>query len=83
MKKKKSNAITVEELKEKLNGGPVRFSFQKKDGTVRKAYGTRKMGLIPKENQPTGMESSPKVLPFYDLDKGAWRSLQVETPIYE
>ena len=78
----KNKTITVEELKEKLNGGPVKFSFQKKDGSLRKAVGTRKMALIPKDLQPSGKSSSPKILPFYDLESEAWKSLSVDTLIF-
>jgi hypothetical protein len=68
---------SIENLKEKLKQGPVRFAFRKKDGSLRLAYGTLDLSKIPNEAQPKGNEASPKILPFYDLEKFAWRSVQV------
>lgn len=78
-----STKLTPDDLKEKLRTGPINFSFQKKDGTIRNAYGTLLMSEIPDDQHPkSGSESSPKVIPFFDLEKLAWRSVGVEQPIY-
>jgi hypothetical protein len=37
---------------------------------------------IPSDQQPKGNEASPKILPFYDLEKFAWRSVQVGQLIF-
>ena len=74
---------TVEDLKAKLKSGPVRFAFRKKDGSLRLAYGTLDLNKIPADQQPkSGKEASPKILPFYDLEKFAWRSIQVGQLIF-
>ena len=74
--------ITAAELKELLASGPVEFTFKKKDGSLRKAKGTRLGSLIPDESKPSGFKSSPKVLNFFDLDLKVWRSMQVDTAIF-
>ena len=68
---------SIDELKSKLKQGPVRFAFRKKDGSLRLAYGTLDLDKIPSSNHPKGGEASPKILPFYDLEKFAWRSIQI------
>lgn len=61
----------------KLNSGVVEFSFRKKDGTIRQAVGTRSLGIIPAQFHPkTDKQPAPSVLPFFDIDKQAWRSFQ-------
>jgi len=74
---------SVLELKEKLRQGPTNFAFRKKDGSLRLAKGTLKLELIPGDLQPkSGNEASPKILPFFDLDKSEWRSISVGQLIF-
>ncbi len=68
---------SIDELKNKLKQGPVRFAFRKKDGSLRLAYGTLDLSKIPSANHPKGNSASPKILPFYDLEKFSWRSIQI------
>jgi len=68
---------SIEELKNRLKQGPVRFAFRKKDGSLRLAYGTLDLSKIPVDNHPKGNQASPKILPFYDLEKFSWRSVQI------
>jgi hypothetical protein len=67
----------ADNLRIALRRGAVRFTFYKKDGTIREAYGTRNLAVastklggvsIPK---PYG-EKNPNA--YYDLEKRAWRS---------
>ncbi len=76
--------ILPADLKSRLSsGGVFKFAFKKTDGTLRTATGTTDLSLIPTVDHPKGRaESSPKVVPFYDLEKGAWRCLSVRTEIY-
>ena len=68
--------ITVPELRDLLRKNIVNFEFIKLDGDLRSAKGTTMMNHIPKSNHPTGMNpSSEKVAAFWDLEKGAWRSV--------
>ncbi len=74
---------TADELRERLRQGPVRFAFRKKDGTLRLAYGTLDLTKVPQENHPKGeRQSSPKVIPFFDLDKFEWRSVSTDQLIF-
>lgn len=69
---------TLAGLEAALRHNIVEFEFVKKDGSHRSATGTLNPKWIANNTAwtPVGGISSPKVLPFYDLDKGAWRSLQ-------
>ena len=42
--------ITEESIKEVLASGDVYFTYRKKDGTEREAYGTRNTGIIKDYN---------------------------------
>ena len=64
------------ELKYLLNKGIVDFEFIKVDGiTKRKARATRMTEYVPARNMPHGGYVSPKIIPWYDLKKQAWRSV--------
>ena len=74
---------SVDDLRYKLKNGTVRFAFRKKDGSLRLAYGTLDLSKIPNSQHPqSGNESSPLILPFYDLEKFAWRSISVGQLIF-
>ena len=68
---------------EALKDGVVKFSFWKKDGTIREAKGTTLLLLVPKDKQPKGIQNSKfkiqnyGTIPFFDLDKGEWRSFSI------
>ena len=80
----KTIKITGRQLKTMLTGRvPVRFSFYKKDGTVREAVGTRYTEIIPTTAMPKGSRAdSPKTVPYYDYTVEGWRSVSVDTEIY-
>ncbi len=76
-------SLSIKALRSNLRKGPFKFYFEKKDGTIREAYGTLNMELIPEANQPkTDRASSPMIVTFYDLNKDAWRSLSAAAPIF-
>ena len=62
-----------------LNQGVVRFSFFKKDGSIREAIGTTNLLLIPTEKHPKGTALAPvySTINFFDLVKGEWRSFNI------
>lgn len=67
----------IKEFKSKLSNFVVKFSFTKKDGTIREAIGTTNASLIPE--QPTKetsrtYKSNPSIIKYYDIDKEGWRS---------
>lgn len=69
--------VSVDDLRNRLKQGAVRFAFRKKDGSLRLAYGTLDLNKIPNNSLPKGGVVSPKMMPFYDLEKFAWRSIQI------
>ena len=66
---------------EALKHGVVTFSFWKIDGTIREARGTKNMLLIPFEDRPKAFTPESvtqfQTIPFYDIDKKAWRSFSI------
>ena len=82
-----------ESFRAKLSAGVWRFSYLKKDGTIREAVGTLCMDLIPEDKRPKGINSealndtggalnraepAAGVFPYYDLDAGGWRSFRLD-----
>jgi hypothetical protein len=60
-----------------LDRGVVRFSFRKRDGSVRNALGTRNTNLIPKTENVLDVEDiSSKSIVYWDLESRGYRSLQ-------
>jgi hypothetical protein len=74
-----------ESFRDALSNGFARFTYYKKDGTIRTALGTRSACLIPIERAPKGLtsdgeikwEERAKAIPYFDLDKNEWRSFSV------
>ena len=74
-----------ESFRDTLNNGFARFTYRKKDGTFRTALGTRSPLLIPVDKLPRDIMNndegiwtdSAKTIPYFDLDKGEWRSFSV------
>ena len=71
---------TEEAIKERLTSGSVHFTYLKKDGTEREAYGTRNPGIINDYNAtPSGNGTEKtRVITYYDLNSNGWRSFKVE-----
>jgi len=80
-----STAWWFESFRDALSNGFARFTYHKKDGTVRQALGTRSPSLIPTDKLPKGdmsdgaatWEDNVKSIPYFDLDKNEWRSFNV------
>lgn len=66
----------IQALEVFLSGAKVRFTFRKKNGEIREAFGTRNLFMIPEGVQLTFGERSP-ILPYFDLDKRERRCLRV------
>ncbi len=62
-------------LRDRLLKGIVHFSFQKKDGSLREAYGTLQQDKI---TIPAG-DSKPNeaIGTYFDLEANAWRSYTI------
>ena len=67
--------ITHDDLKNKLRSGSVKFYFRKTGGDLRIALGTLDLDRIPNANHPKGGKISEAQVAYYDLEKGAWRSV--------
>jgi len=73
----------AKELKQELHKREVKFSYWKKDGSVREARGTLNFELYGKDTEHTG---SGRTVPenqviYYDLDAQDWRSFLAENLI--
>ena len=75
------------DLKTLLSKGQVTFTFKKANGEIRTAAGTRilnstiAMGYT-EDDKPKGIRKEvPGVIAFWDIDKGAWRSVREDSII--
>ena len=78
------SAWWFESLRDALGTGMAKFTYIKKDGTTRHAFGTRNTYFMLEEHYPksnrTNEEALPddtKTIPYYDLDIDEWRSFNV------
>lgn len=84
--KERNTMITKAQAKKALKEGYVNLEFVKKDGSVRKMYGTLNMDLIPSKAHPKGTMNSvtkkalkeSSVLRVYEKNVG-WRSFDVNS----
>ena len=72
-----------ESFRKKLATGVYRFSYFKKDGTIREAVGTLDLTRIPVSRRPkSGMDpealAPASVFCYYDLDARGWRSFRLD-----
>lgn len=73
-------ALMIECLKEKMRNGVAHFVFIKKDGTVREAWGTTNSVLISSKVNGRGQSrESFATTCYWDIEKGAFRSLRWES----
>ena len=73
--------MTISEFKTALCNNLVKFSFTKKDGTLREAVGTLNMSYIQKTDPQAvpnslGYSSLPEtdMVRYYDIERHNWRS---------
>ena len=70
-----------EDFRNKLHSGIFRFSYFKKDGSIREAYGTLNPDLIPTEHLPKEQEiknQNFEILNYFDLNRNDWRSFRLD-----
>ncbi len=65
------------ELRERLLTSVVHFSFKKKDGSIREAFGTLhpEKIIIPESGQK--INENPTIGTYFDLEANAWRSYTI------
>lgn len=66
------------ELRKRMQTSVVEFYFTKKDGTIRRAFGTT-MKSLSQKHTVGGRPSSIKVITFFDVEKSAWRACQINS----
>ena len=66
------------ELRKRMQKEVVEFYFTKKDGTIRRAFGTT-MSSLAKKHTVGGQHSSIKVITFFYVEKSAWRACQIQS----
>lgn len=75
--------IEIQDLQVELENRIVKFVYEKLDGTLRDAIGTRSLEHIPTQCHPKGCGvPKTKSLPYYDIEKEAWRSMSAATKTY-
>ena len=67
--------VAMNELKEVLQMERAWFEYTKKDGTIRKAYGTLQYAFIPENLHPKDPYKKYVNFRYFDLEKNAWRSI--------
>lgn len=76
-------AMMIETLKAKMQAGVAHFAFQKKDGSIREAWGTIQNNLAKAMTNGRGeSRENYATTAFYDVEKGAWRSFRWETLLW-
>ncbi len=79
-----STNISKDELAAFLRERPATVTFTKKDGTTRAMNCTLQEGVAIPHEKKTDRVKEPKdnILPVWDLDANAWRSVNIETIQY-
>ena len=71
-------AWRIFKLKTAMRKRIVKFQFRKLDGTIRDAIGTLTDDALSTLVGSQYYNPSPKVVAYYDCEKGAWRSFRKE-----
>lgn len=76
--------VLLDELKKRMKDEVTHFSFKKKDGTIRQAYGTRDGELIGRYPTPSSGKGNTRTrsagtFPYFDIERRAWRSFKLES----
>ena len=77
-----AKAMMIQQLKDQMRKGVAHFSFLKKNGEVREAFGTTNRAVAQKHTLGTG-ESRERysTTAYFDIEKGQWRSFRWESII--
>lgn len=72
-------AQMIDLLKSKLKNGIAHFIYQKKDGSIREAWGTTSYDLVKANVNGRGIERDyVNCVCYWDVEKGGFRSLRFE-----
>lgn len=67
-----------------LKTGIVEFTYVKLNGEERNTKGTLNLEMVPKESHPKTdiISGNPDMIRYWDIDKEAWRTFDINTVIY-
>ena len=72
-------SLLIDTLKAKLQAGTAHFWFQKLNGEIREAWGTTNHPLMANKIVGTGYSGEQvNTVKYWDIEKGAFRSLRYE-----
>ncbi len=75
-------SLLIDTLKAKLQSGTAHFWFRKLDGNIREAWGTTNHALMANKIIGNGYSGEEvNTVKYWDLEKGAFRSLRYENLI--
>lgn len=78
-----AKAMQIELLKTKMANGVAHFAFQKKDGSIREAYGTIQSNIASAKTIGNGISRECyNTTAFFDVEKGLWRSFRWESLLW-
>ena len=67
----------------KMANGVAHFAFQKKDGSIREAFGTIQSNIAAAKTNGYGISRECfNTTAFFDIEKGEWRSLRWESLLW-
>lgn len=70
----------IHDLKERMKTSVVEFYFIKRDGSLRRAFGTTMPSLAAKHINGRGIpRENVKTTPFFCVENGEWRSFRWES----
>lgn len=68
------------ELRKRMSEGVVEVWFTKKSGEVAHRFATTKSSLVKNHINGRGISGEQRnVITFWDVEKGAWRSMQIQS----
>lgn len=67
----------VAKLHKAMKGGIVKFFYQKLDGTIRTAWGTLKVDLIPTSTGENNRKRNESVMTYFDQEKAEYRCFKI------
>ena len=77
-----AKSMMIEYLKRQMQSGIAHFVFQKKDGSLREAWGTTNKSLAEKHINGRGYSREYfATTAYFDVEKGQWRSFRWENLI--
>jgi hypothetical protein len=75
-----AKSAMIAELKKRMRHEVVEFYFIKKDGALRRAFGTTMSSLAKAHINGNGMPRETfNTTPFFDVEAGEWRSFRYES----